>query len=183
MESPTPEQTHLIDLLQKRFVENPKRHADVTWKEIMERLMASPEKLKSLEAMEKSGGEPDVISFDDGTAPYAFLDCTKESPAGRRSCCYDQQALASRKKFPPKTNAQDLASSMGIEILNAEQYRWLQTTGDYDTKTSSWIQTPLKIRNLGGALFADFRFETVFVYHNGAESYYAARGFRGILKI
>lgn len=147
------------------------------------RLEANPDKLWSLNAMEESGGEPDVVAFDKSTGEFTFVDCSAESPSGRRSICYDRDALNSRKEHKPKSSAMDLASEMGIEVLTEEQYRNLQQLGEFDTKTSSWVKTPAKIRKLGGALFCDRRFDTVFLYHNGAESYYAARAFRGLLKI
>ena len=172
-----------LQLLKVRFNENTNRHKDLNWNKIEEKLIANPEKLAILEQMEKTGGEPDVIGYEKETDQYIFVDCSKESPAERRSFCYDQEALDARKANKPKNSAIEAAKSIGIEILDEEQYRYLQTLGDFDTKTSSWLKTPEKIRRLGGAIFGDFRFDTVFIYHNGAESYYAARGFRGMLKV
>ncbi|EKO51801.1 PF14066 family protein [Leptospira kirschneri str. 200802841] len=159
------------------------RHKDLEWTKIKARLEANSEKLWSLNEMEKTGGEPDVIAYDQKTGEYIFYDCSAESPKDRRSVCYDREALESRKEHKPKDNALDMATSMGIEILAEEQYRELQKFGKFDTKTSSWIKTPSDIRKLGGAIFADFRYGHVFVYHNGAESYYAVRGFRGSLRV
>lgn len=153
------------------------------WDSIEEKLKSNPKKLSALAKMEETGGEPDVIGHDKETDQYLFVDCAKETPGGRRSICYDYEAQESRKEHKPKNNAIDMANSIGIELLSEEQYRHLQTLGDFDTKTSSWIKTPEAIRTLGGALFADFRYNQVFIYHNGAQSYYAARGFRGILKV
>ena len=173
----------LLSTLKARFEKNPNRHKGLDWSQIQAKLAARPEKLRSLQAMESTGGEPDVIGFDKVTGEFLFCDCSAESPAGRRSFCYDREALQSRKEFKPKNSAVDLAASMGVEILTEEQYRDLQKLGEFDTKTSSWIKTPSNIRTLGGALFCDRRFDTVFTYHNGAESYYAARGFRGCLRV
>jgi hypothetical protein len=173
----------LLETLQTRFDENMARHHSLQWAKVQARLEASPEKLGSLAAMEKTGGEPDVADHDKKTGEVLFMDCSVESPAGRRSLCFDREALHSRKKNKPEGCATDLAASMGIEILTEAQYRQLQKLGAFDLKTSSWVQTPAAIRKLGGALFCDRRYEQVFVYHNGAESYYAARGFRGILKV
>lgn len=159
------------------------RHKDLEWTKVKTKLEANSEKLWSLNEMEKTGGEPDVIAYDQKTSEYIFYDCSMESPKGRRSVCYDREALESRKEHKPKDNALDMAASMGIEILAEEQYRELQKFGKFDTKTSSWIKTPSNIRKLGGAIFADFRYGHVFVYHNGAESYYAVRGFRGLLRV
>ena len=159
------------------------RHKNLDWDEVAERLGSFKEKLWSLHEMEKSGGEPDVVGKDSATGEYIFFDCSAESPKGRRSVCYDREGLESRKQHKPKNNAIDMAAAMGIELFSEEQYRELQTLGKFDEKTSSWIQTPAAIRNLGGALFCDRRYEQVFVYHNGAQSYYASRGFRGCLKI
>lgn len=173
----------LINILKKRFQDNMIRHNDIEWTEVQAKLETNTEKLWSLNEMEKTGGEPDVTGIDKKTNEYIFYDCSAESPNGRRSLCYDRDALESRKENKPRNNALDMAASMGIELLNEAQYRLLQSLGTFDAKTSSWIQTPADIRKLGGAIFADFRYGTVFIYHNGAESYYAARGFRGILKV
>ena len=159
------------------------RHEGLVWAEVQSKLEAVPEKLWSLSEMERTGGEPDVVDHDGKTGGYIFYDCAEESPKGRRSLCYDRQALDSRKENKPKGSALDIAHAMGVEILTEEQYRELQNLGEFDTKTSSWVKTPSEIRKLGGALFCDRRFNTVFLYHNGAESYYAARGFRGCLKV
>ena len=177
------QQEELLSTLQTRFEKNIKRHSDLDWPKIMIKLLANPERLWSLNEMESSGGEPDVVSFDKKTSEYIFYDCSAESPKGRRSFCYDREALDSRKEFKPVNSAIDMASEMGIELLNEEQYRELQKLGNFDTKTSSWIITPADIRKLGGAIFCDHRYNAVFVYHNGAESYYAARGFRGSLRV
>ncbi|EKO63074.1 DUF4256 domain-containing protein [Leptospira kirschneri] len=173
----------LLVILKDRFTKNMNRHQDLEWTKIKARLEANSEKLWSLNEMERTGGEPDVIAYDQKTDEYIFYDCSMESPKGRRSVCYDREALESRKEHKPKDNALDMATSMGIEILAEEQYRELQKFGKFDTKTSSWIKTPSDIRKLGGAIFADFRYGHVFVYHNGAESYYAVRGFRGSLRV
>ncbi len=173
----------LFSALKTRFEKNKNRHKGIEWTNVQAKLEANPEKCWSLNEMEKTGGEPDVVAFDKKTGAYTFFDCSPESPKDRRSICYDQKALDSRKENKPKHSAMGMAEEMGIEILNEEQYRALQQLGNFDAKTSSWIVTPENIRKLGGALFADYRFETVFVYHNGAESYYAARGFRGSLSI
>ncbi len=175
--------TGLLSILKARFEKNMKRHENLKWDEIQKKLEANPEKMWSLNEMENTEGEPDVIEFDKNTGEYIFYDCSPESPKGRRSLCYDQKALESRKEHKPENNAIDVAAAMGIEILTEEQYRKLQQLGDFDTKTSSWIITPQNIRKLGGALFADRRYDTVFIYHNGASSYYAARAFRGLLKV
>ena len=173
----------LLNVLQARFEKNMTRHQGLAWAKVQARLEAHPEKLWSLSEMESTGGEPDVVGFDKKTGEYIFYDYSAESPTGRRSLCYDRVALESRKENKPKNNALDMAAAMGIELLTEEQYRELQTLGTFDLKTSSWVQTPADIRKLGGALFCDRRYDTVFVYHNGAESYYAARGFRGLLKV
>jgi hypothetical protein len=159
------------------------RHRGLEWAKVQAKLEAQPEKLWSLQEMESSGGEPDVIGHDKKTGQYTFCDCSAQSPKGRRSCCYDGEAQRSRKEHPPKTNAVEMAAAMGIELLTEEQYRELQKLGEFDTTTSSWVRTPPEIRKLGGALFCDRRYDTVFLYHNGAESYYAARGFRGSLRV
>ena len=187
----SPEQGEkLLSTLKLRFDKNMKRHKGVKWSDVEAKLNATlsgknanPEKLWSLNEMETTGGEPDVVAYDKKTDEYIFYDCSSESPAGRRSVCYDGEALASRKENKPKNSAMEMASAMGIEILTEEQYRELQKLGEFDTKTSSWVQTPAAIRKLGGAIFCDRRYNTVFLYHNGAESYYAARGFRGLLKL
>jgi hypothetical protein len=171
----------VLKILRTRFEKNMQRHKGLAWEKVEAKLLKSPDKLWSLEEMEMSGGEPDVIGFEKGE--FIFCDCSEESPKGRRSFCYDRAALNSRKEHKPKNSVKDAAEEMGIELLNEEQYRQLQILGEFDLKTSSWIETPAKIRKLGGALFCDRRFDTVFLYHNGAESYYAARGFRGILKV
>lgn len=173
----------MLLLLQKRFDENMHRHKNFKWSEIQEKLDANPKKLAVLQKMEETGGEPDVVDFDENSRKYLFFDCAAESPKERRSLCYDKAALDKRKENKPKNNALDMAKEMGIEILNEEEYRYFQNLGDFDTKTSSWLKTPEEIRKLGGAIFGDFRYGTVFIYHNGAESYYAERGFRGKLKV
>jgi hypothetical protein len=173
----------LISTLKARFEKNANRHQGISWAEVEAKLKADPEKLRSLSEMERSGGEPDVIGHDKKTGEYIFYDCAAESPKERRSLCYDREALDSRKENKPKGSAVEMAASMGIELLTEEQYRELQNLGEFDLKTSSWVRTPSSVRKLGGALFCDRRFDTVFVYHNGAESYYAARGFRGWLKV
>jgi uncharacterized protein DUF4256 len=173
----------LLGALKARFEKNMNRHKGLEWAKIQAKLEASAEKLWSLNEMERTGGEPDVVGHDKKTSEYIFNDCSAESPKGRRSVCYDGEALRSRKEHKPQNSAMDLAAEMGIEILPEEQYRELQKLGDFDTKTSSWVKTPSEIRKLGGALFCDRRYNHVFVYHNGAESYYAARAFRGSLKV
>ncbi len=173
----------LLHTLKSRFEQNKNRHTKLQWIKVQERLEAHPGKLWSLNEMEQTGGEPDVVDYDKATGQYIFFDCSAESPKGRRSICYDHEALESRKEHKPKDSAINMAKEMGITILTEEQYRYLQKSGAFDLKTSSWIQTPSAIRELGGALFCDRRYNTVFVYHNGAESYYAARGFRGALYI
>ncbi|WP_312702153.1 DUF4256 domain-containing protein [Sedimentibacter sp.] len=177
------EQERLIKTLKARFEKNMNRHKDLKWDMVQEKLEADPEKIWSLSEMERTGGEPDVVGYDKSTNEYIFYDCSAESPKGRRSICYDREAMDSRKEHKPENNALDMASDMGIEILTEEQYRELQESGEYDTKTSSWVKTPEAIRKLGGAIFCDRRYDTVFVYHNGAESYYGARGFRGVLRL
>jgi len=173
----------LFKTLKARFENNMNRHKDLEWKDVQNRLQANPQKLWSLNEMASTGGEPDVVGFDKATGEYIFYDCSSESPDGRRSLCYDGEALESRKKFKPENSAVDVATAMGVELLTEEQYRELQQLGEFDTKTSSWIKTPVNIRKLGGAVFCDRRYNTVFLYHNGADSYYAARGFRAVLKI
>lgn len=182
----SPEQgEELLNTLQVRFEENMNRHKGLEWSKIQAKLAAQPEKLSSLKAMESSGGEPDVVGYDKKTGETIFFDCSAESPEGCRSICYDGDGQAEREKkgIHPGGNAVDLAAAMGIELLNEDQYRELQKLGEFDTKTSSWIQTPADIRKLGGALFCDRRYDTVFLYHNGAQSFYSARGFRGSLRV
>jgi uncharacterized protein DUF4256 len=173
----------LLGLLKVRFEKNMSRHKRVEWVKVRAKLEANPEKLWALSEMERTGGEPDVVGQDAKTGEYIFYDCSAESPKGRRSLCYDRDALESRKENKPASSAMDTAAAIGIELLTEEQYRALQKLGDFDTKTSSWVKTPAEIRKLGGALFCDRRYNTVFLYHNGAESYYAARAFRGWLKV
>jgi hypothetical protein len=173
----------LLGALQSRFEKNMNRHAGLEWAKVKARLDANPDKLWSLHEMESSGGEPDVVSHDKKTGECVFFDCSTQSPAGRTSLCYDREALDSRKKFKPKNSAMDLAADIGIELLSEEEYRELQQLGEFDTKSSSWLKTPAEIRKLGGAIFGDRRFGRVFVYHNGAESYYSGRGFRGWLRV
>lgn len=177
------ETEELLDVLKRRFESNLNRHKGMKWSDVADRLASHKAKLWSLNEMESSGGEPDVIAFDKKSGEYTFCDCAAESPKGRRSLCYDAEALASRKENKPRGSATGMADAMGIEMLTEEQYRALQQLGEFDTKTSSWIVTTQKIRALGGALFCDRRYDHVFVYHNGAESYYAARGFRGSLRV
>lgn len=194
----TEQQEDLLSILKSRFEKNMKRHETLEWSKIEAKLKAADiaakdvaatdvtitaEKLWSLSEMERTGGEPDVVGFDNETGEFIFVDCSEESPKGRRSICYDREALESRKENRPETSAIDMAEAIGIEILTEEQYRELQKLGHFDMKTSSWLRTPDDIRKLGGAIFADFRYNTVFVYHNGAESYYGARGFRGSLRV
>jgi hypothetical protein len=173
----------LLSLLRARFEKNMSRHKGLEWDQVQAKLEAKPEKLWSLNQMENTGGEPDVVGFDKKSGEFVFIDCSAESPKGRRSICYDHEALEARKEHKPENSALQMADDMGIEILTEEEYRSLQKLGKFDTKTSSWIKTPSDIRKLGGALFCDYRYGTVFVYHNGAESYYAARAFRGSLKV
>ncbi len=180
----SPEQREdLLGALKARFEKNMNRHKGLEWAKVQAKLEGNTEKLRSLNEMESTGGEPDVIGHDKKTDEYIFYDCSAESPKGRRSLCYDREALDSRKENKPENDAIDMAAAMGIELLTEEQYRELQKLGDFDTKTSSWVKTPADIRKLGGALFCDRRYDTVFVYHNGAESYYAARAFRGSLRV
>jgi len=180
----SPEQREeLFRALKARFEKNMNRHKDLEWARVEAKLEANAEKLWSLYEMERTGGEPDVVGHDKKTGEYTFYDCSAESPKGRRSVCYDREALESRKEHKPEDNAVDMAAAMGIELLTEEQYRELQKLGHFDTKTSSWVKTRSDVRNLGGALFCDRRYNTVFVYHNGAESYYAARAFRGLLRV
>lgn len=173
----------LLRVLEARFEKNMNRHKGLEWAKLQAKLEADPEKLWSLGEMEKTGGEPDVVGHDKKTDEYIFYDCSAESPKGRRSLCYDREALESRKQHKPGNNASDVAAAMSTELLTEEQYRELQKLGEFDTKTSSWVKTPSDIRKLGGAVFADYRYGHVFVYHNGAESYYGARGFRGWLRV
>ncbi|MGL2966300.1 DUF4256 domain-containing protein [Flavobacterium sp. XGLA_31] len=179
----TQQQENLLDILKIRFEKNPNRHHGLEWSAIQTKLESQPEKLWSLHEMEHTGGEPDVIGKDEETGDYLFCDCAAESPKGRRSLCYDAEALASRKEYKPANSTVAMAEAMGIALLTEAQYRRLQELGSFDTKTSSWVETPSAIRQLGGALFCDFRYGTVFLYHNGAESYYAVRGFRGLLHV
>lgn len=177
------QQEMLFQTLRDRFEKNRGRHEGMEWAKVQAKLEANAEKVWSLYQMEETGGEPDVTGFDEKAGDYLFVDCAAESPKGRRSVCYDQKALEARKKNKPESSAVEMAAAMGIELLTEEQYRELQTLGEFDRKTSSWVQTPEPIRQLGGALFCDCRYKTVFVYHNGADSYYAARGFRGLLRV
>jgi len=180
----SPEQrAEILGALKDRFEKNMHRHKGLEWAEVQARLEAKPEKLWSLHEMERTGGEPDVVRHDKKTGETIFYDCSAESPKGRRNVCYDREALEARKEFKPKDSAMDMAAAMGIQILTEEQYRELQELGSFDAKTSSWVKTPAEIRKLGGALFADRRYEHVFIYHNGADSYYGARGFRGSLRV
>jgi hypothetical protein len=181
MKSRQPEE--LLKVLKTRFEKNKSRHEGIEWAEVQAKLEANPRKLRSLDEMEATGGEPDVIGQDREAGYYTFCDCSAESPAGRRSVCYDREGLESRKEHRPENSAIDMAAAMGIDILTEEQYRALQKLGDFDTKTSSWVETPSDVRRLGGALFCDRRYGKVFVYHNGAQSYYASRGFRGSLRV
>ncbi|RDB07390.1 DUF4256 domain-containing protein [Runella aurantiaca] len=173
----------LLSVLKARFEKNKNRHQELEWTNVLAKLEANPEKLWSLDEMEISGGEPDVVGYDAKTDEFIFYDCAAESPKGRRSVCYDHEALESRKEHKPENSAVEMAADMGIALLTEEQYRQLQQLGNFDLKTSSWVQTPAEIRKRGGALFCDRRYDTVFLYHNGAESYYAARGFRGSLRV
>jgi hypothetical protein len=180
---PPKQRDELLSAFKARFEKNMNRHKGLEWAKVRAKLEANSEKLRSLNEMERTGGEPDVVGHDKKTGEYIFYDCSAESPKGRRSFCYDRKALDSRKENKPENNAIDMAGAMGIEILTEEQYRDLQKLGNFDAKTSSWVKTPADIRKLGGALFCDRRYDTVFLYHNGAESYYAARGFRGSLRV
>lgn len=177
------QQEDLLSVLKVRFEKNMNRHEGLEWAKIQAKLEANPDKLWSLNEMEQTGGEPDVVGYDEKKDEYIFYDCSVESPKGRRSICYDREALESRKKHKPENSAIDMAAAIGIELLSEEQYRELQKLGNFDMKTSSWVQTPSDIRKLGGALFCDRRYGQVFLYHNGADSYYAARGFRGSLRV
>ncbi len=178
-------QTELLNTLKIRFEKNMHRHKSLEWEKLYSKLVSAEarEKIWSLNEMERTGGEPDVIAFDDKTGEYIFFDCSAETPAGRRSICFDREGMDSRKEFKPKNNAVDMAAEMGSELLTEQQYRGLQELGEFDSKTSSWVKTPENIRKLGGALFCDRRYNHVFTYHNGAQSYYAVRGFRGCLKL
>lgn len=178
-----PEVGALLRTLGERFERNPDRHRGIRWEAVQARLEAQPDKLRSLAGMERTGGEPDVVGRDEATGEFLFFDCSTESPAGRRSVCYDGPARKARKKHPPRTSAREMAAEMGVELLTEEQYRRLQELGEFDARTSSWLHTPSRIRELGGAIFGDYRFGTVFVYHNGADSYYAGRGFRCWLSV
>jgi hypothetical protein len=180
---PMAQKDELLSVLKARFEKHMNRHKEVEWAQVEAHLESHPEKLWSLYEMERTGGEPDVVGYDAQTGQYVFCDCSPESPKGRRSLCYDGDALRSRKEHKPENSALDMAEEMGIELLSEEQYRELQALGPFDTKTSSWIKTPDDIRKLGGAIFGDYRYGRVFIYHNGAESYYGSRGFRGLLKI
>lgn len=178
------EQTQeLLRILETRFEKNATRHTGIKWSDVNARLKSAPDKLRALDAMEETGGEPDVVDFDKHTGEYVFMDCSAESPKGRRSVCYDAEGLESRKEHRPANNAVDMAEELGIELLDEAQYRQLQKLGTFDAKTSSWLKTPEEIRSHGGAIFGDYRYGKVFVYHNGAQSYYAARGFRGALRV
>lgn len=177
------QQEELISVLKARFERNRNRHQGIDWADVQAKLEANPEKLWSLDDMETTGGEPDVVGYDSTTDEYIFYDCSAESPKGRRSICYDRAAWESRKENKPENTAMDMAAEMGIELLTEAQYRDLQQLGKFDTKTSSWVKTPAEIRKLGGALFCDRRYDTVFLYHNGAESYYSGRSFRGSLRV
>lgn len=180
----SPEQREeLFSTLKARFEKNMNCHKGIEWAKVLSKLEINAGKLWSLNEMERTGGEPDVVSFDERTGEYVFYDCSAESPKGRRSLCYDREAHESRKEFKPESSAVDMATAMGIELLSEEQYRELQRLGQFDAKSSSWVKTPANIRKLGGAVFCDRRYDTVFLYHNGAESYYAARGFRGFLRV
>lgn len=180
----SPEQSEeLFSVLKSRFEKNMKRHKDITWANVQAKLEDNTEKLWSLSEMERTGGEPDVVGYDKNSGEFIFYDCSAESPKERRSLCYDREALMSRKEHKPKDSAVDMAADLGIELLSEEEYRSLQRLGNFDTKTSSWVKTPSAIRKLGGAIFCDRRYDQVFTYHNGAESYYAARGFRGALRV
>ncbi|PJJ84497.1 DUF4256 domain-containing protein [Mucilaginibacter auburnensis] len=178
-----PQSAELIKILRVRFEKHNERHDGMSWPEVEQKLQASPEMLWVLNEMEVTGGEPDVVKFDEVSSDLIFVDCAAESPKGRRSLCYDREALNFRKEYKPASSAVDMANEIGIELLNEDQYRHLQTLGKFDLKTSSWVKTPDNIRKLGGSIFCDRRYDTVFTYHNGAESYYAARGFRGMLKV
>lgn len=180
---PAEQREKIIKVLKARFEKNMNRHSGLEWAKVQDKLEGNAEKLWSLSEMERTGGEPDIVDYDKNSDEYVYFDCSTETPKGRRNVCYDREALELRKEYKPKSTAVDMAVAMGVEILTEEQYRQLQKLGSFDTKTSSWIKTPSDIRKLGGALFADFRYGNVFVYHNGASSYYAARGFRGWIRV
>jgi hypothetical protein len=182
-ELPTERREALLSLLKARFAKNMNRHQGLAWAQVLAKLEADREKLWTLNEMEETGGEPDVVDYDEKTGEYVFYDCSAESPKGRRSICYDRAALEARKAYKPESTALDLAAEMGVELLTEEQYQALQRLGSFDTKTSSWLKTPAEVRERGGAIFGDRRFGRVFIYHNGAESYYAGRGFRGSLRV
>lgn len=175
------EKAGLLVTLKTRFEKFPNRHEGINWSDVEAKLQENPDKLWSLNEMENTGGEPDVVGYDKAKKAFVFFDCSPETPSGRRSLCYDREALDARKKFKPEDSVIDLATNMGIELLDETQYRYLQSVGKFDTKTSSWIKTPANIRSLGGAIFGDFRYGQVFIYHNGADSYYGSRAFRGVL--
>lgn len=177
------QQKSLLETLQKRFEKNMKRHKELLWKNVEARLIAQESKLWSLHKMEETGGEPDVVGFDPNSGEYIFFDCSAETPSGRRSYCYDKEALDARKENKPANSAMQAAEEIGVELLDEEQYRYLQEFGPFDQKTSSWLKTPVEVRNHGGAIFGDYRYGRVFIYHNGVQSYYAARAFRGFIKI
>ncbi|MFC5602233.1 DUF4256 domain-containing protein [Sporosarcina koreensis] len=183
MDLSTEQREEILGVLKARFEKHMDRHEGIEWAKVEAKLEANPEKLWSLNEMESTGGEPDVVGYDVEKDEYVFFDCSAESPKGRRSVCYDREALESRKKYKPENSAMDMATDMGIALLTEDEYRMLQTLGNFDLKTSSWVQTPANIRKLGGAVFCDRRYNTVFLYHNGADSYYAARGFRGSLRV
>lgn len=183
MELSQEEAENLLGTLKNRFQKNMHRHQGIKWEQVQDKLLAHPGKIRSLLEMEETGGEPDVVGKEEKTGEYVFFDCSAESPKGRRSICYDPDAQASRKQHPPKNSALGMVAEMGIELMTEEQYRELQQFEKFDTKTSSWIKTPANIRKLGGAIFGDWRYGQVFIYHNGADSYYGARGFRGVLKV
>lgn len=179
----TAQQAELLKVLKTRFEKNPKRHKGIAWEKVQEKLEANPAKLWSLNEMETTGGEPDVVAFDRKRGEYTFYDCSAETPKGRRSICYDHEALEKRKEHKPADSAINMSEEMGVELLTEEEYRALQELGEFDLKTSSWLKAPANIRKLGGAIFGDRRYDTVFIYHNGAESYYGGRGFRASLKV
>lgn len=183
MEMSAEQREELLGILKDRFEKHKDRHEGIEWAKVEAKLEANPDKLWSLNEMESTGGEPDVVGYDVEKDEYVFFDCSAESPKGRRSVCYDREALESRKKHKPENSAIDMATAMGISLLTEDEYRMVQTLGNFDLKTSSWVQTPANIRKLGGAVFCDRRYDTVFLYHNGADSYYAARGFRGSLRV